>query len=196
MRFSRGFAIGLLAVRGGAGLRAGARRGRPDDDHHRRGLHQVALGQPAHRRQRLQLHHRSRRRLRRQRPGHGDRAAALRQALARTSRSTAASTVRFSQNLDELRRLRRPQPGREPSVRLRRRRLRRVRSALEPVHQAARHDRHASRPGYSWLDSATIGATDLGMFDPVRRSARSATSTATTPRPSCSRARCGGRKLT
>jgi len=43
-------------------------------------------------------------------------------------------------------------------------------------------------PGYKWVDSVTIGSSDLGMFD-RSPSARSATSTATTPRPSSSRDR-------
>ena len=44
--------------------------------------------------------------------------------------------------------------------------LHRGRPALQPVHQAARRLGASSRPGYDWMDSATIGNSDWGMFDP------------------------------
>ena len=74
---------------------------------------------------------------------------------------------RFNQNsVDQLRRLRRPQPGLRPA------------GGDCVGGDCGEFDPRSNQyiklrgltvrftPGYKWLDSATIGSTDLGMFDP------------------------------
>ncbi len=92
--------------------------------------------------------------------------------------------------VDELRRLRRPQSGLEepPGA------TASAATAASSIRARTSTSSCAAStvtltPGYSWLDSATIGASDWGMFDPFVDRPRSATSTATTRRASSSRAR-------
>ena len=101
-------------------------------------VHQVPLGQHARRRVDVQLHHRPGRRVRRQRPGLGDRAAHPGQGLEGGRGEGPPPQPVQPEPVDELRRLGRPESADRS---LRRRGLRRVRLAIEPVHQAPRRDR-------------------------------------------------------
>ncbi len=143
-------------------------------------LHQVAVGQPALRRLALQLHHRARRGLRRQRPGHRVRAASSTSKLSSKVEVSGRIKSRFNQNFSgptsaasAAAARARPAPATASAA------TAASSTRARPVHQAARRHRAA----HAGLQLARLGARSApatGACSTPSPSARSATSTATT----------------